>query len=260
MKYLALAFVVLFAGLALMVISATSWANAHGSVQAVMNQVGGLLIAIFLLSVLWEIVGKRSFREETMELIRLNSDIEGTGVEAISTDRERVIDWHARLLNARKVEVFCISANTWKGNNRASLGRVAAEARIEIYLPDLTDEKIVNSLAVRSGRTSEQMRSKVEETIRAFRSLDGNRGSGNVQIYVSTVFPNFSLYKIDDRFVAALYPHRENGGSAPVICCREGGELFSMFNDDLSTVKSASIQVYPDEPPQPRIRRSRRPR
>jgi hypothetical protein len=248
LKYWLIAIVSAGVGGLFLYVSELAWFERHESFGTLANQVGGLLIASVALAVLWELVGRRSFFQEMLEVLRFKNDMESAGLDSIGTDYSKVIDWERRLDGAKKVDIFAAWATTWRNTNQARLARIASrsDSKIRVCLPDPNDVECVKIFATRFNMTEDRVRNKLTEAIDGYKDLDGGAGSGRVEIYVSAVFRAFTAYRVDDVFIVTLYHHKDNrSATVPALSCREGGTLYDFFSADLEGVLNASVKLYP---------------
>ncbi|MET7774705.1 hypothetical protein ABZU94_05675 [Streptomyces mirabilis] len=249
LKYWLVAGVTTAAGVGLLYVSGVAWFKEHESLGTLANQLGGLLIASVALATIWDLVGRRSFFLEMLEVLKLKHDIHLSGLESVSTDYSKVVDWDACLGSAKKVDVFAAWATTWRNTNQVKLQHLVSQsdAKLRVCLPDPNDPACVRLLATRfKSMSAADVRTKLNEAIDGYKQLDGNSRTGRVEIYTTPVFRAFTAYRIDNRFVVTLYHHKDSrSGSVPAFTCHQGGSLYEFFKDDLEGVLSASAKVYP---------------
>lgn len=248
LKYWLISAGALIVGLLLLYLSGTNWFEKHGTVGTLCNQLGGLAIASVALATLWELAGRRSFFQEMLEVLHLKNDVDATGLEAIGVDYTKAVDWEAALGAVKQLDVFAAWATTWRNTHQMKLTQLAARpgAKIRICLPDPTDQTCVRQLATRFNYGHQEVRTKLNEAVDGYKALDGNSGTGQVEIYTSPVFRAFTAYRLDDHFVVTLYHHKNSrSGAVPVFRCRRGGSLYEFFEDDLEGVLNASTRIYP---------------
>ncbi|MEU2302715.1 hypothetical protein ABZ584_35540 [Streptomyces antibioticus] len=248
LKYWLVAGVTVLVGGALLWVSGVAWFDKHESLGTLANQIGGLLIASVALATIWDLVGRRSFFEEMLEVVKLKHDIYVSGLESISTDYTKVADWDASLGSAKQLDVFAAWATTWRNTHQVRLQQLASQsdAKIRVCLPDPSDNACVKLLATRFNMTQPDVRSKLNEAIDGYKQLDGNSRSGRVEIYTTPVFRAFTAYRVDKQFIVTLYHHKDSrSGSVPALTCRQGGSLYEFFKDDLEGVLSVSTKLYP---------------
>ncbi|MCX4998618.1 hypothetical protein [Streptomyces longwoodensis] len=251
LKYWLLAGASAVLGMLLLWVSGLAWFDHHRSFGTLANQLGGLLIASFALATLWDLVGRRSFLAETLEILELKQDIHESGLTAIGTDYRKIVDWDDCLGSATRLDIFAAWATTWRINNQNNFERLLSrnDARIRVYLPDPTDLNCLKSMATRFNYTQTEVRNKINEAIDGYKKLDSNgAATGKVEIYTTPTFRAFTAYRIDNQFVVTLYHHNnDRRGSFPAFTCREGGSLFAFFEEDLEGVLGASTttKLYP---------------
>jgi hypothetical protein len=249
LKYWLLAAAGLVVGVLLLFFSGLAWFKEHETFGTLANQLGGLLIASVALATLWDLVGRRSFFREMLEVLELKQDVHVAGLTAIGTDYRKIVDWDACLNSAKRLDIFAAWATTWRNNNQVNLQRIASrsDAVIRVCLPDPTDNNCTKTLATRFNMTQHEVRAKLSEAIDGYKKLDGNgSATGRVEIYTTPVFRAFSAYRIDTQFVVTLYHHKDNrSGSFPALTCKEGGSLYAFFDEDLEGVLDASTKIYP---------------
>ncbi|MFJ5608216.1 hypothetical protein ACIQCJ_02305 [Streptomyces sp. NPDC093221] len=248
LKYLLISAVALIFGLFLLYLSGTSWFEKHHTMGNLSNQLGGLVIASVALTTLWELAGRRSFFQEMLEVVHLKSDVDSTGLEAIGVDYRKAVDWDGLLGSARNLDVFAAWATTWRNTHQVRLTNLAArsDAKIRICLPDVADLACVQLLAKRFNLSDLEVQRKIDEAVSGYKALDGNAGTGRVEIYTSSAFHVFTAYRIDDHFVVTFYHHKDSrSGTVPTLQCRSGGTLYAFFKDDLEGVLSAGAKIYP---------------
>lgn len=247
LTYWLISVVVVVAGLILLFLAGTSAVKRHEIWANLANQVGGLAIASVALASIWELFGRRSFFHEMLEVHRLKSDVTDAALESIGTDYTK-IEWAALITTAKHLDIFSAWANTWRNQHLAALTILArkTDSKIRVFLPDPNDRSCVESLAARFNYGKIEAKNKILEARGEYKDLDDGRPTGRIEIWTTSVFRVFTLYRIDDRFIATLY-HHEAGrrASVPVIVCREGGTLASFFATDMEAVHNASRKIYP---------------
>ncbi|CAM5661252.1 hypothetical protein SALBM217S_10309 [Streptomyces griseoloalbus] len=248
LKYWLVSVISLIIGVCFLYVSGIGWFKRHETFGTLANQFGGLMIASVALALLWELVGRRSFFHEMLEVLRLKNDVESAGLDAIGTDYSKVVDWEHCLDGAKKLDIFAAWATTWRNTHQTRLTRIATrpDSKIRVCLPNPNDVDCVKILAARFTMSEDRVRSKLTEAIDGYKDLDGRAGTGRVEIYGSTAFRAFTAYRVDDVFIVSLYHHKDSrSGTVPALSCREGGSLYEFFSADLEGVLDASVKLYP---------------
>ncbi|HST82553.1 MAG TPA: hypothetical protein VLL08_12530, partial [Kineosporiaceae bacterium] len=70
--------------LLLWAITALDWFGRHSTTQAVLEELGGLLITTGVLAILWDLRGKRDIMREVLAKTELSSDVVTTGISRAS--------------------------------------------------------------------------------------------------------------------------------------------------------------------------------
>lgn len=141
--------------------------------QAIVSNIGGLVLATALITVAWELAGKRSFAREVMAKANLSEDVKRAGIAKVTDQYLDSVAWDELIDGSSKVDIVVAYASTWRNANRHRLLRVAARkgARIRVFLPDPEDAMTMSVLADRFSTTPQDLKSKVAEAIREFADL-----------------------------------------------------------------------------------------
>lgn len=212
--------------------------------QAIVNNVGGLIIATAVLSSGWELAGRRAFTRELLAKTQLRSDVVRSGLQRVTDQYLEEVEWEDLIEPATKVDVVVAYANTWRNTHMARLHKVARRpgTRIRIFLPDPEDEQTMETLAGRFSTTPEELRSRIGQAIEDFSQLPV-QGGGDVEILVRPGDAVFSCYRFDGRAVITLYSH---GGkrrhSVPTFVVAQG-ELWDFVYKEIQAIKSQSRSV-----------------
>lgn len=231
--------VIVIAGVFLMFLSVQGWAEGIG--EALLGQVGGLLVATGLLTVVWELYGRRTFAAEMFAKAKLSADVVDSGITRVTDQYLDDVEWSDLFEGAAHVDIVVAYANTWRNTHRQRLQRVARakSSRIRVFLPDPDDLQTMSNLAQRFDTTPESVVAKINEAITEYKSL-AQPGGGVVEVYVRAGDALFSAYRFDGRAVLTLYSHgRERRTSVPTWVVT-GGELFSFVRQEIDAIHDQS--------------------
>ncbi|VTR76302.1 hypothetical protein [Cellulomonas hominis] len=226
---------ILVVGLVLMYLSVQGW--AEGIWEAFLGQVGGLLVASGLLTVVWDLFGRRSFATEVLAKAKLSADVVESGITRVTDQYLDDVEWSDLFEGAAHIDIVVAYANTWRNTHRQRLERVARakDSRIRVFLPDPDDPQTMSNLAQRFDTTPESVVAKINEAIIEYKSL-AQPGGGVVEVYVRAGDALFSAYRFDGRAVLTLYSHgRERRTSVPTWVLA-GGELFSFVRQEIDAI------------------------
>ncbi|WP_029289512.1 hypothetical protein [Cellulomonas sp. HZM] len=231
------------AGLGLMLLSVQPWAD--GTLwEAFLGQVGGLLVATGLLTVAWDLFGRRAFAIEVLAKAKLSADVVESGITRVTDQYLDDVEWGELFEGAVHVDILVAYANTWRNAHRHRLERVAKTkgSRIRVFLPDPNDAATMSNLAQRFAATPESVVAKINEAITEYKSL-AQPGGGAVEVYVRAGDALFSAYRFDGRAVLTLYSHgRERRTSVPTWVMA-GGELFAFVQGEIDAIATQSTRA-----------------
>lgn len=212
--------------------------------SAVMN-VGGVVLATSLITVGWDVAGKRSFAAEVMAVARLSADVERAGILNVTDQYLHEVEWEPLFKDAMKVDIVVAYANTWRNTHLHRLKAVAATkgARLRIFLPDPGDQPTMDALARRFATTASDIASKVREAICEFSKLE-TQGGATVQVYTRPGDMLFSCYRFDQRAVITLYSHQRRRTQVPTWVVKHG-TLFTFVYDEVDAIRTQSTLVEP---------------
>jgi hypothetical protein len=189
---------------------------------------------VVVVTLLWELFGKRAFVDEVLAKAQISRAITFAGIIKITDSFHYDIDWKALFQSVNKLDIFFAYGRTWRHTHIQELQELAKRegARVRVVLPDPEDEHTVFELARRFGYSSEELRKLIEEATEDFRCLRswGIEGKGaRIEIWYLPATPQFSFYRFDRIAILALYPHRRERAPVPTIVCEMGGTLYDFI-------------------------------
>jgi hypothetical protein len=214
--------------------------------SSILSNVGALFIATSLLSLLWELAGKRAFAQEVMSQAHVGTDIVRAGITRVTDQYLEAVEWEDLMEGSSKVDIVVAYAATWRNMHRGRLLRIASRrgARIRVFLPDPEDELTMTVLANRFNTTVEDIAAKVSQAITEFGELASD-GGATVEVYVRPGDVVFSCYRFDGRAVLTLYSHtKERRTAVPTLVVRNG-ELWSFVHEEIDAIRGQSRMVHP---------------
>lgn len=202
--------------------------------------VGGLIFGTAIISVGWELAGKRAFADEVMAKATLSADISRAGLTRITNQYLDDVEWRGLIRGATKVDIVVAYASTWRNTHHDSLKELSArsDTRLRVYLPDPEDPPTMESLARRFNTTATHLEGKVREAISAFDALR-TPGGGTVEVYTRPGDMLFSCYRFDRQAVLTVYSHQRSRTSVPTWVFGEG-DLFTFVYDEINAIREQS--------------------
>lgn len=234
--------------LVLLLASHEDWWDDRQTGQVFLQQAGGAVAVAGILSVLWELAGKRAIREETFELAGLRHEVDRAKLERIVEDYNE-LDWPGMLASTTKVDLWVSYGRTWRGANFSHLQEMLKDsnARLRVVMPDPQDQDALVLMAERYNKPTHELIVLMEE---ARRDLEGlaERSKASVEIYLRAGEPLHALYLLGGKAVVTLYSHQRERGSTPALVASAGGHLHAFLKRDMEALISQGLKVYPSAP------------
>jgi hypothetical protein len=240
--------VVLLAGIALLYVGGlnTDYWKTHQGLQALVNNLGALLVISVALSAVWELVGKRAFTRELLETNKTAADVQAAGLRRIVTDYLDDPDWDELFRGVRNLDIFVAYGQTWRNLNFRSLRHLADRSNgcIRVYLPDPNKKEVINVLAERFEMSESEVVKHIADTKAAFEAL--GKYKATVEVYYYGRDRLFSFYVLDGTAVVTLYGHKKGRTpTVPTFVCRGGGSLYDFIDSELKSIHSESQRANP---------------
>jgi hypothetical protein len=247
-KIFVVGFVVLALGIGLIYLGGefpNYWKDHAGS-NALINNLGALLVISVTLGLIWELVGKRSFAREVLETVNSATDLDRAGIQSIGTHWLQGPDWTNLFKNVRQLDIFVAYGNTWRNTHLGQLQDIArrGNARIYIYLADPSHEATVQILAERFNQTQDGLRQRIIATKEGFEKLRIPDGA-EIKVFYFRGDRLFSFYRFDSQMVMSLYGHaKERSAMVPTLVCSKGGTFYEFLESELDAIRIESSSAW----------------
>lgn len=203
------------------------------------NNIFPAISTICFFSGAWEILNKRSFAKEVLELSNVSENYIESGITHVYKEFTE-IDWKTLFKGAKKVTFFFTYAYSWRSNNRTAIDLLKEQkTEITIILPDYNDAGIVNALNYDfkyasyaeegSGNETKDVRDLIKESETYYKKI-----GASVKLYSGNIRSTY--YFIDDVCIFAPFKHGGKKSSVPAIKCKKGGTFYSFCERDLSAI------------------------
>jgi len=213
-----------------------SWYATHLGYQAVVREVGALLITTVALYLVWELVAKRAFVRELRAEIELPIALAEAGLIGIAvSDFIRGLDWQKSLNECNRLDMWVSYASTWRNSNRDALQALATRhgAHVRVFLPDPDNTIAVSELASRYDMAPTELERRVREAARDYQEIFSGKRANFELWYVATA-PVFSFYRFDNHAYMSFYKHRRAREYAPpTIVITKSGALWEFLELEL---------------------------
>lgn len=239
-KTVVLALVFLLVGLIVLWVSGLEWSEANGPFSAFLSQLGGLLVATGLITIAWDLLGRRAFADEVLAKAKLSTDVVDSGLVRVTDQYLDEVEWAELFRNVHKLDIVVAYASTWRNAHRGRLEAAARRGcRIRVFLPDYRDDDTIKVLAGRFSMDPAALKSKIQEAVVDIRSLPV-ADPASLQVYLRKGDLVFSCYRFDSRAVLTLYSHsRERRTNVPTFVMN-GGSLFTYVYTELEAIEQQS--------------------
>ncbi|WP_143219034.1 hypothetical protein [Actinokineospora bangkokensis] len=238
-------------GVGILVTAATwEWVTSKAGLQNVLNNLGGTVVTSVALFLVWDLVGRRSFKREMLDTVQYAADLEDSGVVRVGTDYLREPDWNDLFRSVTEIDIFFAYGSTWRNNHHSKLVDFLGgkNSRLRVVLPDPEDEATVRVLSQRFSMTSDKLADSIREAVTLFTDLSVT-AAGEVQVYARSGDSLFSYYRFDGKAVVTMYAHEKKRKNVPVVVCQKGGSLHSFFTADFDALLKEGKRIAPKEQP-----------
>lgn len=241
------------AGVTLLAIANSSslWADSS-TLRATVRDLGSLCVVSVALSLLWELAAKRSFSNELWAKARVATDIADARLHRL-VYRPDSIAWQDLLKHPREIDLLFAYGRMWRATYERDLRSLLArdDFTLRVVLPDYEDAGVVGDLARRFSKSPEGIRHRVQEAVDDFVSLaTGRQAAGRIEIWLTQVAPVFSLFRLGDVVVIAMYSHQQKD-AVPHFVASRGGSLYDFASRQFSLLveveRGLSRCVFPPD-------------
>lgn len=230
-------------GVGMMFLANLEWFDTRPIREALLAQVGGLLVGTGIIAILWDLRGKRDFMREIITKTGVASDVRSSGIHML-TMRWLDVPWDKWIRSASEIEVLISYGSSWRKNYWTDLKNFAESKShtLRLYLPNPDDEHTMEVLSRRYDSSPEKVRDVILESAREFAKLAESQPA-DIRIYYRDGDPTFTCYRFDDRIIVSLYSHLRERGPIPVIVVEKGGTFHEFFTKELQAIRNQSDEV-----------------
>ena len=232
---IAVAFIILGIGLLYWSNSPEYWFG-KASLQATIRDLGSLCVVSFAITLIWELVAKRSFSDELLAKAKISQELSSSGLIQI-TFESREIDWIKFLEEAKEVDLLFSFGRTWRGAYRQEVHELAQRknVKLRVLLPDPDNQTILEGLSERFFTPPEKIKERIYEAKQEFSELQKEQfGSGaSIEIWYISKQPGFAMYRFDNTAAIYLYPYAPyytTGIEGPHFIAKKGGSIFKLVS------------------------------
>jgi hypothetical protein len=235
------AIVLLAAGISALAIAHYMDSKMHPILVPLLGDLGALLIASVPLSVVLDLFVKRALIEEIFEQASFVQNMREAGILKIGLDYIHDVQWRELFETSKNIDIFFSYANTWRGANVQFLRSASHRpgTNIRFVLPDPESEQVMQELARRFSKTSNDVVRLIQQAEEELRSIFSAGTLSNFSLWYSSEPPLFTMYRFDGVLVLALYKHTRERGGVPVFISRENALLYKFAMADFDAFVAA---------------------
>lgn len=214
------------------------WVN-YTNIQSFIETLGSTLLVTSIITVAWDLIGKRAFTEEILSKVSISQELMQAGiVRVVPSGRSREIDWGDLFRRADEVDLLFYGSSWWINQNFGNLELFVARqyTRLRVILPDPDDSCTMLESSRRIDKTIEEEIWIVTEAIKDFQDLVEQYPRANVEIWLLKRSPLFSVFRFGNRAVFSPYSHGARLVEIPTIICVEDGEIFEFIKSEFASI------------------------
>lgn len=214
------------------------WSGAVVDVRwsSLLAQVGGVLVATSVLSLAWDILGRRALANEILAKAKLSTDLLESGVASVETDFYKGPDWESLFSSSGRLDLFVSWGRTWRTNERSRIQQFMRRGgKCRVFLPDPRDERTVGILAQRFSKTKAEVQRTIAAAVDDYRDMHPA-----IEVHLRKGEPMFTFYRFDN---AAIYAPYNHGGARrlPVpALVMSSGKLMDFIDQELAIIEHQS--------------------
>lgn len=205
----------------------------------ILKNIFSSLAIIAFFSGAWEILSKKSFAKEVLELSNVSANYIDSGIMHVYKEFTD-IDWKVLFKDSKNVICFFTYAYSWRSNNRSALNMLKEQGTsITIILPNYNNDSVVDTLNqdfkygkyAQSGEDgiSKDVKNLIQEAETYFKNF-----GATVKLYNGNIKTTY--YLVDNKCIMAPFKHGGKKSSVPAILCKEGGTLFDFCRKDIDSI------------------------
>lgn len=197
---------------------------------------GATLMVGFGISIIWDFSSKKEFAQIIDKKMKIHSSFGEAGIEKAMIQFYEEVDWKGYLAGASFVDVMFIRNVQWIKERKGLLfpSKTTGIQKIRILLPDISNNELVRSLAVRHDNDIADERQKLKKAIEDIKSTL-HEFEERVEIRLMSQPPRYSFYRFDNKLVLSIYAHKWSE-KIPTLELKRSGTFFDVIENDFDTL------------------------
>lgn len=239
----------------LFIVLSNTWVflQSYPGAQAVIKDLGSLMVASVAVAVLWELYARRAFLSEILSTTRLADEVKTTGLIGVSAKWRGEVNWPRLFNTASEMEIFFTYGSTWRNTYKEEIEAFARRkhTRATLLLPDPANAVVMAAIGQRTGMTADQLIARIKAAETDFINLFNVEGKAHekLTIWHLPFVLSYSYYRFDNTAIFTLYHHRLDRQEVPTFLIEKGGSLFRFFEDEMNAFTGESnprgVRIFP---------------
>jgi hypothetical protein len=198
-------------------------------------------ISVLIFSLLWQSLEKRLFAEDLLNLAKISSNIQDSGIISYY-DSFLDIEWDRQFYESKNLQMFFTFAITFGQHNRVKIEKAISKGlKVEVYYPNIKNKVILDELNSRFDQTDPNWTyNKVRESIKLYKDLGAS-------VYMFNGNISASYYLFDNIAYMSYFNHNNKKKTVPCIEVKKGGNLFNYINEEMSIITKRSELINEEQ-------------
>lgn len=202
-------------------------AEDHPRWRSFVISAGGVIAATGLLSVGWELLGRRALSREVLAVTGLAFQVQKAGLRNINTAYGEVLDWNKTIEGAGDIDLAVAWANTWRESHIAAWEAWANKGRgsARVLLPDVESTDVLAEVARKFGMDEQKVLDNVRDAAKGFADI-----GSVVQVRYTDVPLVWSYYGFPNDVVVTMHTiGKKKTHNVPALLLDPAGSVGSFF-------------------------------
>lgn len=197
-----------------------------------LNALGSFFIVASILTIIWEIILKRSLIKEIVELTQMSYELKQAGIEKVTNDFHHGIDWSELFLQSKELDVLVSYAATWRNANQRIIEEFSQKSgtKMRIILPNVDNNVLMSELSNKFNKSVEELKKLIIESKDYYVKLDHDSENINVEIWYFNQSLYYTYYRFTDKIVYASYNNLGRKGPTIMLILHKAGYLYKKLH------------------------------
>ncbi len=225
--------------------------EVSAAIDSTIRELGALLFAAGILSVFWELLGRRALTKELLDAARLSADVQNAGLRRIA-GHYLDVEWDDLLEGANHVDLFFAYGRTWRTAHATPLRQLIERngTRLRVILPDRDDEALMRQLSAKFRYSEADLTKNIDDAEADIANLHRLAAPhATVELRRTPEFPVYTYYRFDRSCFVVLYSQAPGRFDVPAFECEQSGWLSGFARSQFDALwNDASVRPLGEDP------------